>query len=252
MEEFNRIIDVPNIWETMQQDARNAIYKTPLLRAYYQKHIVSQSSFKAALASILAEKLSDTPENEPSWCEFILSVLTASETLEQDSLSDVLCQLQHNASIKDHLSPLVYFGGYQALQCYRVAHYCWNNCHTDLANYIQAKIITLFGVDIHPAAVIGKEIFIDHAVGIVIGETAIVEDGVTLFQGVTLGGTGKGSGKRHPTIRKGAFIGAGASILGNIEIGENAKIGSGAVVVETVANNATVIGQKAKIYTKGS
>ena len=119
-----------------------------------------------------------------------------------------------------------------------------------MAAFIQASMVTCFGVDIHPAASIGQGIFMDHAVGIVIGETAVVEDDVVIFQSVTLGGTGTESGVRHPKIRRGAFIGCGAQILGNIEIGAGAKVGAGAVVVKPVAPGATVLGPSAKLFAK--
>jgi len=246
MTEFHREIDVENLWPIMWQEARAAADDFPLLADFYIRNLLSHSCFSDALAYILAEKLADTSEHINQWRCYLRGLLEKDPAIEQAALKDLLCQLQSNASIKDHYTPVLYFGGYQALQCYRFAHYCWNTDKRPMANYIQGKVVSMFGVDIHPAASIGAGIFLDHAVGIVIGETAVVEDDVTLFQSVTLGGTGKGEGDRHPKVRKGAFIGSGALIFGNIEIGAGAKIAGGAVVVKSVAPQTTVVGPPAK------
>lgn len=249
MTDYRRDIDEKNLWETIVQEARIVAEKSPLLADFYQRTILQHQRFDHALAYILAEKLTDKAESIQAWQQFLLQKLDLHEEIFASSMNDLLCQLRANASIKDHFTPLLYFGGYQALQCYRFAHRCWHGDEQAMASYIQSRIVSLYGVDIHPAAVIGNGIFIDHAVGIVIGETAVIENNVTLFQGVTLGGTGKGSGDRHPKVRTGAFIGAGAAIFGNIEIGENSKIGGGAVVVNPVAANSTVVGPLARSVT---
>jgi len=242
MTEFHREIDVENLWPIIWQEARTAADEFPLLADFYIRNLLDHTCFGEALAYILAEKLADTPEHINHWQCYLQGVLKKDPAIEQAALKDLLCQLQSNASIKDHYTPVLYFGGYQALQCYRFAHYFWMSDQRPVANFIQGKVVSAFGVDIHPAAKIGAGIFLDHAVGIVIGETAVVEDDVTLFQSVTLGGTGKGEGDRHPKVRKGAFIGSGAVIFGNIEIGEGAKIAGGAVVVKPVAPQTTVAG----------
>jgi len=257
MADYQREIDIGNLWSTILQEAESIANKSPLLADFYQRNILQHHSYGAAMAYILAEKLSDPVlQNNASqsntskirdWQYFLLDIMSKQPDIEKAAMKDLICQLKSNASIKDHYTPLLYFGGYQALQSYRFSHYCWNNNQHAIANYIQGKVVALYGVDIHPGAVIGEGIFIDHAVGIVIGETAVVEDDVTLFQSVTLGGTGKGVGDRHPKVRKGAFIGSGAVIFGNIEIGENAKVAGGAVVVKPVAANTTVVGATAKV-----
>ncbi|BCL70575.1 serine O-acetyltransferase [Vibrio nigripulchritudo] len=246
MSDYQRDIDVDNLWVTIQQEARDIVQSQPLLASFYQKHILNRGSLSDALCSVLAEKLVDAQGDEHEWHAFLCGLVQQSENIAQALTKDLLCQLESNASIKDHSTPLLYFGGYQALQSYRFAHFCWQNGMQPMANYIQGKVVAVFGVDIHPAAKIGQGIFLDHAVGIVVGETAVVEDDVTLFQSVTLGGTGKGEGDRHPKVRKGAFIGSGAVIFGNIEIGQNAKVAGGAVVVKSVAPNTTVVGTLAQ------
>ena len=142
---------------------------------------------------------------------------------------------------------LLFFKGFQALQSYRIAHWLWVQGRECLALFFQSRIALTFGVDIHPAAKLGKGIMLDHATGIVIGETTIVEDDVSIMQEVTLGGTGKECGDRHPKVRRGVLISAGAKILGNIEIGENAKVGAGSVVLKPVAPHTTVAGVPAVV-----
>lgn len=246
MTEYRRQIDTENLWAVIVQEVRSVNEQFPLLNDFYEINILQHSSYNAAMAYILAEKLADKSQNLEQWRRFIHDLIANNEAIGRASMKDLLCQLQSNASIKDHYTPLLFFGGYQALQCYRLAHFCWLNDKRPIASYIQGRMVTLFGVDIHPGAVIGEGIFMDHAIGVVIGETAVVENDVTLFQGVTLGGTGKGVGDRHPKVRRGAFIGAGALIFGNIEIGADAKVAGGAVVVKEVAPGATVAGPAAK------
>jgi serine O-acetyltransferase len=151
-----------------------------------------------------------------------------------------------DAACNKYSTPLLYFKGYQAIQAYRVAHYYWKRDRHDLALFLQSRISEVFGVDIHPAARIGRGILLDHATSVVIGETAVVEDNVSMLHEVTLGGTGKETGDRHPKVRQGVLIAAGAKILGNVEIGEGAKVGCGAVVLENVAPHTTVVGVPAR------
>lgn len=254
MADYQREVDILCLWKTIQSEVRSEIKNSPLLCDYLTDSILQQRSLEDGLCYVLAQKLADSPEKVTDWKHYLQSIIkqeaiasSGQFTIKQRAKRDLVCQLQNNASIKDHYSPLLFFAGYQALQCYRFAHYCWHNQQRVMASYIQAKCVTLFGVDIHPAARIGSGIFMDHSVAVVIGETAVVEDDVTLFQSVTLGGTGKGSGDRHPKVRRGAFIGSGAVIYGNIEIGENSKVAGGAVVVKDVAANTTVLGNTAKL-----
>ncbi len=249
MANFKREINAEDLWKNILDEAQLVANEFELLSDFYRRNILQHSSFQQALAHVLAEKLTDDPSQTQAWQALLLEVMDAEPCIYQAALDDLLCQLQSNASIKDNYTPLLYFGGYQALQCYRFSHFFWHQKKSALALFIQGRMVSLFGVDIHPAAVIGKGIFMDHAVAIVIGETAIVEDDVTLFQSVTLGGTGKGMGDRHPKVRKGAFIGAGTQVFGNIEIGENAKVAGGTVVVKSVAANTTVIGSVARPLT---
>ncbi len=247
MADFEREIDVDNLWLNILQETEHEAQNSPLLSAFLQRNIIDHSSLEAGLCYVLAEKLADDEKDISQWQSYLYGIISLPEvTIKAEALADLLCQLRSNASIKDHYSPLLFFGGYQALQCYRFAHYCWHNDQRAMASFIQGKCVSLFGVDIHPGAKIGSGIFLDHSVAVVIGETAVVEDDVTIFQSVTLGGTGKGSGDRHPKVRRGAFIGSGTVVYGNIEIGANAKVAGGTVVVKNVAANSTVLGPIAK------
>ena len=146
-----------------------------------------------------------------------------------------------------YLQPLLFFKGFQAVQAYRLGHWLWLNGHKNLAYQVQMRVSEVFGVDIHPAARIGRGIMIDHAHSIVIGETAVVGDNVSMLHSVTLGGTGKEDGDRHPKIGDGVLIGAGAKVLGNIRIGSCSRIAAGSVVLEDVPACKTVAGVPARI-----
>jgi serine O-acetyltransferase len=159
---------------------------------------------------------------------------------------------ERDPACPDALTPLLYFKGFQALVCYRVAHHLWNHDRQELALYLQSLISETFAVDIHPAAQIGCGIFLDHATGFVAGETTVIESNVSILHEVTLGGTGKDRGDRHPKVRSGVLLGAGAKILGNVEIGECAKVGAGSVVLKDVPPHTSVAGVPAQIIGKAS
>lgn len=166
--------------------------------------------------------------------------------LAQQATRDMRVVRERDPACRTYLQPFLYFKGYGGLQAYRIAHWLWTQQRDVLAYHLQSRISELFAIDIHPAARIGAGVFIDHAHGIVIGETAVVEDDVSMLHSVTLGGTGKQGGDRHPKIRRGVLIGAGAKVLGNIEVGEDARIAAGSVVLEDVAARCTVAGVPAK------
>jgi serine O-acetyltransferase len=163
---------------------------------------------------------------------------------------DIKAIRERDPACNSYSTPLLFYKGFHALQSYRVAHWLWGQERHSLAFYFQNQMSAIFGVDIHPAASIGCGLMFDHATGIVIGETAIVEDDVTMLHGVTLGGTGKHQGQRHPKVRHGVLIGASASVIGNIEIGEGAKIGAGSVVMKAVPPHVTVAGVPAEVVGK--
>ncbi|MEM9707026.1 MAG: serine O-acetyltransferase, partial [Pseudomonadota bacterium] len=162
------------------------------------------------------------------------------------SLADVLAVFDRDPATFEYVQPFLYYKGYLSLQAQRVANWLWRHDRKQLALYLQSRMSELFQVDIHPATKIGKGVFIDHATGVVIGETAVVGDDVSILQNVTLGGTGKEKGDRHPKIGRGALISVGANVLGNIEVGEGAKVAAGSVVLHPVPPYCTVAGVPAK------
>jgi serine O-acetyltransferase len=166
--------------------------------------------------------------------------------------SDMIAVYERDPACPDALTPLLYFKGFQALVCYRVAHHLWNHDRQELALYLQSLISETFAVDIHPAAQIGCGILLDHATGFVAGETTVIESNVSILHEVTLGGTGKDRGDRHPKVRSGVLLGAGAKILGNVEIGECAKVGAGSVVLKDVPPHTSVAGVPAEVIGKAS
>jgi serine O-acetyltransferase len=161
--------------------------------------------------------------------------------------ADVAAVLDRDPACYRVLEPVLYFKGFHALQCHRLANWLWRKGRRDFALYLQSRSSEVFQTDINPAAKIGKGIFLDHATGLVVGETAVIEDDVSMLHSVTLGGTGKQGGDRHPKIRKGVLLGAGAKILGNIEVGQCSRVAAGSVVLASVPRNKTVAGVPAKV-----
>jgi len=161
--------------------------------------------------------------------------------------ADIVAVFDRDPATDRFLEPVLYYKGFHAIQTHRLAHWLWNKGRKDFAYYLQSQSSGVFQCDIHPAAKIGRGIFLDHATGLVVGETASIGDDVSMLHGVTLGGTGKDHGDRHPKIRDGVLIGAGASVIGNIEVGHCARIAAGSVVLKAVPNNVTVAGVPAKV-----
>ena len=193
MSDYQRNIDLARLWQTMQAEAKQDIDVFPLLTDLLTPTLLQPHSLSAGLSAVLARHLALNVSEVSAWQAQIDALYTQQPHLVRAAEQDLLCQLQANAAIKNHYTPLLYFAGFHALQCYRLAHHYWHNDGQAMAIYIQSRILEKFSVDVHPAAKIGVGIFMDHAVGIVIGETAVIEDDVTIFQGVTLGGTGKAS-----------------------------------------------------------
>ncbi len=194
------------------------------------------------MAFILSNKLADGVMPAMTLYELFLTAYAREPQMVCSLANDVKAVFDRDPAVDDHLTILLYFKGFHAIQIHRIAHYLWHHGRRSIALYIQSRNSIVSGVDIHPAACIGQGVMFDHATGIVVGETAVIEDNVSLLQGVTLGGTGKESGDRHPKVRKGVMIGSGAKILGNIDIGEGARVGAGSVVLRDVAAHTTVVG----------
>jgi serine O-acetyltransferase len=243
---MNQIPTQP-IWEQIQQETRAIAEAAPVLASFLQVTILKHDSLLSALSFLLAEKL--TCETTPALTlqEVFNEAFNSDPCIEVQVNEDICAINKRDSACQGPSSAFLYYKGFHALQAWRAAHWLWENGRKSLALILQNRISVTFGVDIHPAAKIGKGIMFDHATGIVIGETAVVEDCVSILQSVTLGGTGKESGDRHPKVRLGVLIGPGEKILGNIEIGEGAHISSGSVVLHSVPAHTVVAGVPAKV-----
>lgn len=235
------------VWEQILKEARQLTIDEPMLGSFFHATILNHKSLRSALSFQLASKLDSTTVQSIVLREIIEEACRADDQILDAAAADIIAVVERDAAVSNYAIPLLYLKGFHALQGYRVSHWLWINGRRSLASYLQNQISVVFGVDVHPAAHIGQGIMFDHATGIVIGETAVIEDEVSILQSVTLGGTGKESGDRHPKIRKGVMIGAGAKILGNIEVGCGAKVGAGSVVLQSVPAHTTVAGVPARI-----
>ncbi|AHG60310.1 serine O-acetyltransferase [Buchnera aphidicola] len=236
------------IWNKIVYQVSCSLKKEPILSDFYQNSVLQHNNLLDSLSYILANKLSTSSISEKKMQIIFHDIYIHNSSLLNFIVKDINAILSRDPVVTDYLTPLLYLKGFHALEAYRLSHHLWNTKKKSLSIYLQNRISTVFSVDIHPAACIGSGVMLDHATGIVIGESAIIEDNVSIFHSVTLGGTGKNNSKnRHPTIRKEVVIGAGAKILGNIEVGFGAKIGAGSIVVKNVPSNVTVVGIPARI-----
>lgn len=236
-----------DLWPLMRDEAKRKAAEEPILGSYFHATILNHSTFGDALSFRLASKLDNPMLPTMLIRDVIGEAMAHDESLLSAAEIDVLATYTRDPACDDFSTPFLFYKGFHALQAHRVAHWLWNQGRKTLAQFFQNQISVTLGVDIHPAARVGSGIMFDHATGIVIGETAVVEDDVSMLHSVTLGGTGKTGGDRHPKIRKGVLLSAGCKIIGNIEVGTNAKVGAGSVVLEDVPPNVTVAGVPAKI-----
>ena len=238
---------VDSLWDSIQTIARQQAEQEPVLASFFYATILNHHTLEAALSFHLANKLDSPALPAMLVREVIEEALTADSSISKAVRADLMAVSERDSACCSLVTPFLYFKGFHALESYRIAHWLWNAGRRSLALFLQNRISSVFAVDIHPAAKIGKGIMFDHATGIVIGETAVVEDNVSIMQSVTLGGTGKEHGDRHPKVRSGVLISAGAKVLGNIEIGECAKIGAGSVVLTNIPARTTAAGVPAKV-----
>lgn len=234
------------IWDKIRNEAKEEAQREPMLASFLHSVVLNHKSLEDALSFQLACKLDSHTLTAPTLRDLIDEAFHGDTTIQGAIRADVQAVIDRDPACTEYATPLLYLKGFQALQAYRVAHYYWQQGRKSLALFLQSRISDVFGVDIHPAATIGHGILIDHATSVVIGETAVVADNVSMLHEVTLGGTGKNKGDRHPKIREGVLIAAGAKILGNVIVGEGAKVGSSAVVLEDVAPHTTVVGVPAR------
>ncbi len=240
----------PEIWQQLRKEAEQMIRREPLLASYVYACVLNHDSLASSLSFILANKMSDDVMPAVTVRELFDDAFESCPECIERAAADIVAVYERDAAISTYLPVILYLKGFQSIQVHRLAHYLWQKDRKELALFIQSRNSEVFGVDIHPACVMGKGIMFDHATGIVIGETSVIEDNVSILQQVTLGGTGNEKGDRHPKIRSGVLISAGAKVLGNIVIGESAKIGAGSVVLDDVPPNTTVVGVPAKAVGK--
>ena len=234
-------------WQRLQCQARQAAAREPLLAGLLREIVLQHEKPSEALASLLASRLSQAPVDKEAFLEAVQAVLASDQDVQAAADADLRAAVDGDPAQPSFLNVFLFYKGFLALQAYRVAHLFWRQERRTLALFLQNRMSEIFGVDIHPAARIGTGIVLDHATGLVIGETAVVGDRVALFHEVTLGGTGKDTGERHPKIGDDVLIGAGARILGNIEIGQGARIGAASVVLTTIPAFATAVGVPARV-----
>jgi serine O-acetyltransferase len=238
------------LWQQLRRDAEQVIQQEPLLASYVYACILNHDSLASALSFILANKLSDDVMPVVTVRELFDSAFESSPEIIEFAVCDIKAVYDRDAAICSYLPVILYLKGFQSIQVHRLAHYLWKNNRQELALFIQSRNSEVFSVDIHPGCMMGRGIMFDHATGIVIGETSVIEDNVSILQQVTLGGTGNEGGDRHPKIKSGVLISAGAKVLGNIVVGEGAKVGAGSVVLNDVDPHTTVVGVPARLVGK--
>ena len=241
------IVSDDQIWDSIKRECGDAAANEPLLAGFLYTVVLSQPDLEESLSYILASKLDNSTLPALSLRDIIYDVVSEDECIQRAIRADLQAVVSRDPACPGYANPLLYFKGFQSIQAYRVAHFYWKHDRKPLALYLQSRISEAFAVDIHPGAKIGQGIMFDHATSVVIGETAVVEDDFSMLHEVTLGGSGKEGGDRHPKVGRGVMIGAGAKVLGNIRIGEGAKIGAGSVVLQEVAPHTTVAGVPAKV-----
>jgi serine O-acetyltransferase len=235
------------IWEEIRAEVRQEVGREPILASFLHATILNHATLEDALSFHLAGKLASPVVSAMAIREVFAEALAKDPSIGRAVRADLRAVRERDPACSGLSVPLLYFKGFHAIQSHRVAHWLWGKGRRSLALFLQNRMSEVFDVDIHPAARFGRGIFLDHGTGLVVGETAVVGDDVSMLQQVTLGGTGKQGGDRHPKVRAGVLISAGAKILGNIEIGEGAKVGAGSVVLADVPPHTTAVGVPARI-----
>ena len=244
------IREAGSLWQAIRHEVKLRADFEPIMSTFFHATVLNHDTFEGALSFLLASKLDSPVVSSMAIREIFEEAYREEPAIIHAAEIDIKAVRARDPACNSYSTPLLFYKGFHALQAHRVAHWLWQRERHSLAFYLQNQMSAIFGVDIHPAASIGCGIMFDHATSIVIGETAVVEDDVTMLHGVTLGGTGKTQGDRHPKVRHGVLIGASASIIGNIEIGEGAKVGAGSVVMKDVPPHVTVAGVPAEIVGK--
>lgn len=240
------------VWSTIKEEVALRIEAEPSLEKFLTNLVLRQSSISMATAAIIASKIRSDALSSDEINIFINDAFSRCNNIEVELEADLEFFKDNDPACQYYSTPLLFYKGFLALSAYRAAHYLWNDDRHTMALFFQNRASEVFGVDIHPAAHIAGGVMIDHGTGVVIGETSVIEANVSIFQGVTLGGRGFSSGKRHPNIKKGASIFASSTILGDITVGEHAIVAAGSLVLKDVASNTSVAGIPAKLISKNN
>jgi serine O-acetyltransferase len=246
-QQFKPLQKLDPVWARIRSEAENIVRREPEIATFIYSSVLHHDTLEAAVVNRVAERLDHPDVSAELIRQAYADALEDEPRLGDAFRADIVATVDRDPATDRFIEPLLYFKGFHAIQTHRLAHWLWSKGRKDFAYYLQSRSSAVFQCDINPAARIGRGIFLDHATGFVVGETAVIEDDVSILQDVTLGGTGKEDGDRHPKIRNGVLIGAGAKILGNIEIGRCARIAAGSVVLKPVPNNVTVAGVPAKV-----
>ncbi len=241
---------VDPVWQRIRDEAAEIASREPPLASFIFATILHHDSLEQAIAQRIVDRLEHPTLAGELIRQAYDELFAAEPSIGEVFRADIAAVSERDPATTRYLEPVLYFKGFHALQTYRLAHFLWKRNRQDFALYLQSRASAVFGVDIHPNARIGRGIFFDHATGIVIGATSVIDDDVSMLHGVTLGGTGKERGDRHPKIRRGVLIGAGAKILGNIEVGSCSRVAAGSVVLKPVPPNTTVAGIPARVVGK--
>ena len=245
-------VNLQYVWESLRGEARRVVAEEPALRPLVDDVILSRATLAASLGTRLARRLAREDMPRAAMEPLFTRVFEDQPHIVHSAMRDLMAMFERDPACFSMLEPLLFFKGFMALTSYRISNQLWHDGRRWLALYLQSVMSETFAVDIHPAARIGCGILLDHATSFVVGETAIIEDDVSILHEVTLGGTGKDTGDRHPIIRSGVLLGAGAKILGRVEIGTGAKVGAGSVVLNDVPPHTTVAGVPAIIVGESS
>jgi serine O-acetyltransferase len=244
----SRTLDkVDPVWARIRTEAEEAARREPELATFIYENILHHDLLEAAVIHRVAERLGNADVSGDLIRQAYNDALEDQPVIGEIFRADIVAIVDRDPATRRYIEPVLYYKGFHAIQTHRLAHWLLGKGRKDFALYLQSRSSSVFQCDINPAAKIGRAIFLDHATGLVVGETAVIEDDVSILHDVTLGGTGKEHEDRHPKIRRGVMIGAGAKILGNIEVGHCARIAAGSVVIKAVPHNTTVAGVPAKV-----
>jgi serine O-acetyltransferase len=244
------VVTCDPIWSRLQIEAEDLAHSEPALASLAHATILKHTRLEDALSYHLAKKLGGEDVSPMLVREIFTEAFAADPAIGEAVRADLQATFERDPACHSYVQAFLFFKGFHALECHRIAHWLWSKGRKPMALFFQNRISDLFAVDIHPAARMGRGIMMDHATGIVIGETAVVEDDVSMLHGVTLGGTGKENEDRHPKIRRGVLLAVGAKVLGNIEVGEYSRVAAGSVVLKPVPPHTTVAGVPARIVGK--